>query len=79
MPMNETIDVSTLRGWLADGGETAFLKVTVPTIVLHGARDGVSPPENSEGHARLFSLARPIGAASPRSPGISGRRSLRPR
>src|ERR1700736_4823447 len=30
-------------------------KITVPTIVLHGAADGVGPPENSEHHARLFS------------------------
>ena len=28
--------------------------ITVPTIVLHGACDGVSPPESSEGHARFF-------------------------
>ena len=26
----------------------------VPTIVLHGAADGVSPPEDSAGHARFF-------------------------
>ena len=29
-------------------------KITVPTIVLHGAADGVGPPENSEHHARHF-------------------------
>ena len=29
-------------------------KITVPTIVLHGAADGVGPPENSENHARHF-------------------------
>jgi pimeloyl-ACP methyl ester carboxylesterase len=28
--------------------------ITVPTIVLHGASDGVSPPQSSEGHARFF-------------------------
>jgi pimeloyl-ACP methyl ester carboxylesterase len=28
--------------------------ITVPTIVLHGACDGVGPPESSEGHARHF-------------------------
>ena len=28
--------------------------ITVPTIVLHGAADGVSPPQSSEGHARCF-------------------------
>jgi pimeloyl-ACP methyl ester carboxylesterase len=28
--------------------------ITVPTIVLHGAADGVGPPENSEHHARHF-------------------------
>jgi len=28
--------------------------ITVPTIVLHGAADGVSPPQSSEGHARFF-------------------------
>jgi pimeloyl-ACP methyl ester carboxylesterase len=28
--------------------------ITVPTIVLHGACDGVDPPENSENHARRF-------------------------
>ena len=28
--------------------------ITVPTIVLHGADDGVSPPEQSEGHATHF-------------------------
>jgi pimeloyl-ACP methyl ester carboxylesterase len=29
-------------------------KITVPTIVLHGASDGVGPPENSEQHGRHF-------------------------
>ena len=29
--------------------------ITVPTIVLHGACDGVSLPQSSEGHARFFS------------------------
>ena len=29
-------------------------KIEVPTIVLHGAADGVGPPENSEHHARHF-------------------------
>jgi pimeloyl-ACP methyl ester carboxylesterase len=28
--------------------------IAVPTIVLHGAADGVAPPENSEHHARHF-------------------------
>ena len=28
--------------------------ITVPTIVLHGAADGVDPPENSEGDAAHF-------------------------
>ncbi len=28
--------------------------IPVPTIVLHGAQDGVSPPESSENHARRF-------------------------
>ena len=28
--------------------------ITVPTIVLHGAADGVSLPQSSEGHARFF-------------------------
>jgi pimeloyl-ACP methyl ester carboxylesterase len=28
--------------------------IAVPTIVLHGACDGVSPPQGSEGHARFF-------------------------
>src|SRR5438128_5360596 len=27
MPMTKTVDVATLRGWLADGGEIAFLDV----------------------------------------------------
>jgi pimeloyl-ACP methyl ester carboxylesterase len=30
------------------------LPITVPTIVLHGACDGVGPPEQSEHHARHF-------------------------
>jgi pimeloyl-ACP methyl ester carboxylesterase len=29
-------------------------KITVPTIVLHGAADGVGPPENSQQNARHF-------------------------
>jgi pimeloyl-ACP methyl ester carboxylesterase len=29
-------------------------KIAVPTIVLHGADDGVGPPENSEHHTRHF-------------------------
>ncbi len=29
-------------------------KITVPTIVLHGAADGVGPPENSAHHAQHF-------------------------
>ena len=29
-------------------------KIGVPTIVLHGAADGVGPPGNSENHARYF-------------------------
>jgi pimeloyl-ACP methyl ester carboxylesterase len=29
-------------------------QIRVPTIVLHGAADGVDPPENSEAHARHF-------------------------
>lgn len=29
-------------------------KITVPTIVLHGAADGVGPPQGSEQHARHF-------------------------
>jgi len=29
--------------------------ISVPTIVLHGACDGVSAPESSQGHARFFS------------------------
>jgi pimeloyl-ACP methyl ester carboxylesterase len=28
--------------------------ITVPTIVLHGESDGVSPPQSSEGHDRFF-------------------------
>jgi pimeloyl-ACP methyl ester carboxylesterase len=28
--------------------------ITVPTIVLHGEADGVSPPQSSEGHRHLF-------------------------
>jgi pimeloyl-ACP methyl ester carboxylesterase len=30
------------------------LPITVPTIVLHGESDGVSPPQSSEGHKRFF-------------------------
>jgi pimeloyl-ACP methyl ester carboxylesterase len=33
--------------------------ITVPTIVLHGAEDGVSPPHRSAGHMALF----PTGTA----------------
>jgi pimeloyl-ACP methyl ester carboxylesterase len=33
--------------------------ITVPTVVLHGADDGVSPPHRSEGHMALF----PAGTA----------------
>ena len=29
-------------------------RIDVPTIVLHGAADGVSPPEHSEGNAKYF-------------------------
>ena len=29
-------------------------RIPAPTICLHGAADGVSPPEQSEGHARFF-------------------------
>jgi pimeloyl-ACP methyl ester carboxylesterase len=29
--------------------------ITVPTIVLHGESDGVSPPQSSERHDRFFS------------------------
>jgi pimeloyl-ACP methyl ester carboxylesterase len=32
----------------------AQLPITVPTIVLHGACDGVSLPDSSEAHARFF-------------------------
>jgi pimeloyl-ACP methyl ester carboxylesterase len=28
--------------------------IDVPTIVLHGAVDGVSPPQSSEGHSKSF-------------------------
>ena len=28
--------------------------IAVPTVVLHGAADGVSPPQSSEAHARFF-------------------------
>src|SRR5689334_9318682 len=28
--------------------------ITVPTIVLHGESDGVSPPQSSERHYRFF-------------------------
>jgi pimeloyl-ACP methyl ester carboxylesterase len=34
-------------------------RITVPTIVLHGAEDTVSPPRRSEGHMTLF----PAGTA----------------
>ncbi len=33
----------------------ALPRIAAPTIVLHGACDGVVPPEDSEGHARFFS------------------------
>jgi len=33
----------------------AMPKITVPTIVLHGAGDGVAPVQSSERHARFFS------------------------
>ena len=29
-------------------------RIAAPTVVLHGACDGVSPPEDSAGHARFF-------------------------
>ena len=29
-------------------------RITVPSVVLHGADDGVDPPGNSEGCARWF-------------------------
>ncbi|HZM44183.1 MAG TPA: alpha/beta hydrolase [Burkholderiales bacterium] len=29
--------------------------ITVPTVSLHGASDGVHPPDETEGHARFFS------------------------
>jgi pimeloyl-ACP methyl ester carboxylesterase len=32
--------------------------ITVPTIVLHGESDGVSPPQSSERHDRFFSVHR---------------------
>ena len=32
----------------------AQLPITVPTSVLHGACDGVSPPQSSESHGRFF-------------------------
>jgi len=28
--------------------------ITAPTVILHGACDGVSPPQSSEAHARFF-------------------------
>jgi pimeloyl-ACP methyl ester carboxylesterase len=40
--------------------------ITVPTIVLHGACDGVSPPESSAGHAHFFT--GPTSGASFRLP-----------
>ncbi len=33
---------------------TALPPIRVPTIVLHGAEDGVDPPANSEAHAKRF-------------------------
>ena len=33
-------------------------RIDVPAIILHGAADGVTPPENSENHARFFSDLR---------------------
>src|SRR5262249_57263697 len=33
---------------------SALPKIPVPTVVIHGAVDGVSPPQNSEGHKRHF-------------------------
>jgi len=36
-------------------GLAAQPRIGVPTIVLHGAADGVSPPEHSEGNAKFFS------------------------
>ena len=32
----------------------ALPKITVPTIIIHGAVDGVNPPEQSKDHARYF-------------------------
>lgn len=32
-------------------------KISVPTIVIHGAADGVSPPQRSAGHQQYFSAA----------------------
>ena len=51
--------------------------ITVPTIVLHGACDGISLPGSSEGHARFFT--GPTSAASFPSPGTSCRRRPRAR
>jgi len=34
----------------------ALPKISVPTIVIHGAVDGVSPPQNSEPHARHLTM-----------------------
>ena len=38
--------------------------ITVPTVSLHGASDGVHPPDETEGHARFFS-GRYRGASCP--------------
>lgn len=35
----------------------ALPKISVPTVVIHGALDGVNPPRRSEGHAKYFSGA----------------------
>ena len=43
-------EVEAIEGLLA-----AQPRIAVPTIVLHGAADGVSPPEDSEPHRRHFS------------------------
>ena len=39
----------------SEGLLAAQPRIAVPTIVLHGAADGVSPPEDSEPHRRHFS------------------------
>lgn len=36
---------------------TAQPKIAVPTIVLHGSADGVTPPDGSEHHEQFFSAA----------------------